>query len=892
MGPKTRTFCKLSFFVVVFGVLFISSVLTHGQTALKQAVGLPDDWSHHHLVFSNPGTAEDAWKNGTYDQWLKIINDPRYQMQQIKRSGIQRGVAAAPNTAAETPTLSGTELAPEPITAAAAKKPKAKLTKDWSMNMGGAGASLTGMVGSLSGNISGSSALDIDGTTIDASAPTAAFGTGSFSSPATAGATLKIVNGANTLTLTAVSTANANCTGSAPTFSGSFNVGSSGTSSTYSAGIISVLGSGSACSTDIGVTASGSSPILTLTANTPGTGANSTITLTWTSTSHFSEAWNSTDIGGGTLGTTAGTNGTQSGSDFVYWSGTTYLTPTQVAANIVSTILANGTLGAAFTATSNGAVVTVADKTVGTGGNSFTATPPSFPAFTWSNSGDFSGGNAAVASDMGAGVYPTKYTFNPNATPSCTDYVAYNTGLTGSSTVPSIIAYNNIYVGATSSGGCGTTGLPTVYWEYNTGGQIVTSPVVSYDGSQLAFVQTEGGIAYLTILRYGATGATLSAPTTETAANYPGCSAPCMTSIKFDNGPADTNSSPYYNYLGDSLYVGDNSGNLHEFIHIFNGTNSNPPAEELTGWPVTVSTQTAKTLTSPVYDSASGNIFVADSGGFLYSYPPGGSVVHTSQLAVTGSTGIVDAPLVDSATSTVYVWVGDDGNTVTNHNCDNATGCNGVFRFSTSLGSTSGTGLCSSTNGTSWTSGTVCGSESVFGVGTTSTTLYDGSFDNTYYGGTGNTGNLWSCGATATPAPKLVASPMSTFSTTTISIAANIVNPLASGAATGSPVTEIYNGTTDYIFLSMTANGDQTGCTGACVYSYTIAASGTSATLSAGLAAAGGTSGIIIDNISATAGASQIYFGLLGGTQACAGNGNGPGLGSGGCAVQVAQSGL
>jgi hypothetical protein len=47
----------------------------------------------------------------------------------------------------------------------------------------------------------------------------------------------------------------------------------------------------------------------------------------------------------------------------------------------------------------------------------------------------------------------------------------------------------------------------------------------------------------------------------------------------------------------------------------------------------------------------------------------------------SGTTGIVDGPLVDSSTEKVYVVVGDDANTSTNGNfsCEITTGCSGVF---------------------------------------------------------------------------------------------------------------------------------------------------------------------------------------------------------------------
>jgi len=368
--------------------------------------------------------------------------------------------------------------------------------------------------------------------------------------------------------------------------------------------------------------------------------------------------------------------------------------------------------------------------------------------------------------------------------------------------------------------------------------------------------------------------------------SYRSCAAPCMTRITFSGSANDTNSSPFVDYIHDTLYVGDNSGKLHQFTGVFGGT----PAESGSPWPVTVS---AKTLTSPVYDSGTTNVFVADAGGFLYSYTSssGTRVGVSSQLANSSSKGIVASPLLDSSTGTVYVFLGQDNNTTSNsHNCQSSAGCNGVFRFSTTTFTTSGTGTCVSTTGTSWTSGTNCGVESVFGVGNASTVLYGGAFDNAFYTSSGTSGNLWTCAATGTPAPKLVNSSMTSFSSIQ-SVATNAVNPLASAAATCSPVTEILNGSTDRIFLSVTTSGNQTSqCTGACLYSFNVT-SGSTTSASNGLLVPGGSSGIIIDN-TATGGGSQLYFTYLStatSTTKCPAPSNAT---SGGCAVQASQAAL
>jgi hypothetical protein len=79
------------------------SVLLHGQetptlsrSALEFDVtagqgGLVSDWTHRHLIFSDPGAVDDARQNGDYERWLKITNDPRYAMQQLRRGGSGTG---------------------------------------------------------------------------------------------------------------------------------------------------------------------------------------------------------------------------------------------------------------------------------------------------------------------------------------------------------------------------------------------------------------------------------------------------------------------------------------------------------------------------------------------------------------------------------------------------------------------------------------------------------------------------------------------------------------------------------------------------------------------------------------------------------------------------------
>ena len=167
------------------------------------------------------------------------------------------------------------------------------------------------------------------------------------------------------------------------------------------------------------------------------------------------------------------------------------------------------------------------------------------------------------------------------------DFVVYNTSLAGSATQATIAAFTNLYVGT-----CTTVSVdsPNTYWAYNTGtaGAVVTSVVLSGDGNQVAFVQNNATTATLVLLKWAAYDGFLAGPTTPvnsaTAADYNTCvtttRGPCMFTITFStaNGGAaafDTNSSPFYDYAHDTLYVGNDTGYLHKFTPVFNGA----PAE-------------------------------------------------------------------------------------------------------------------------------------------------------------------------------------------------------------------------------------------------------------------------------------------------------------------------
>jgi hypothetical protein len=436
-----------------------------------------------------------------------------------------------------------------------------------------------------------------------------------------------------------------------------------------------------------------------------------------------------------------------------------------------------------------------------------------------SHSGGKSGINRDWSQDLGTGAtvgatnFPAKFSFQgTNATcaggPTQPDFVVYPTGLQGSATRANIVAYTNLY------SGCSGT-VPTVYWAYNVSDStITTSPVISDDGTQISWVQTEpGGQGIVILLKWAASsGETVGSPLTVANVvhgSYPTCTVPCWTSFALGStGPvhSDTNSSVFYDFSNDTAYVGDDSGFLHKFAPFFKGI----PGEIRTGgWPVQVNPGSPTPLNSPVHDYGSGNVFVTDTGGFLYLVNPTAAVTQSGQLDFSSEfdsgPGISDGPIVDSIAGLVYVFAPSDGS----GSCSGGADCTAVYQLTTTFpaGDT--------------------GSEVKVGASTvepaTPSPVHIGAFDSTYEISGNATGHLYVCGNTGGP-PILYQ----------VAIGAGILGTVNPGPVLStsipptpcSPVTDILNpnasgGPTEWIFASTQTGGASSACaSGGCIFNF------------------------------------------------------------------------
>jgi hypothetical protein len=418
-------------------------------------------------------------------------------------------------------------------------------------------------------------------------------------------------------------------------------------------------------------------------------------------------------------------------------------------------------------------------------------------------------------------MYPAKFTFQSDVF-QCSDganpdYVVYSTGLAGGASQASIVAFDNLY-----SGTCdGTT--PLVYWAYNTGGAVLTSPALAVDGSQIAFVQTTAGAASLVLLQWKASNTdTVTAPTSLTgvlATNYRTCAAPCMTTLPLVSGGAtptptdDTTASVYIDYTHDIAWVADSGGWIHKFTGVFKGT----PAEASTPWPVQLNPSSPKPALSPVFDGGSNTdpgsqlLYVTDQGGFLYKVDPSSGAVTQSIQLDFGPTGFGDGPLVDSTGGAIFVFASSDGSTA----CSGGP-CTKVYLFTPFFTATNGTPV----------STTVVGNSA-----SPPNPLYIGGFDSAYFTSLPRAGNMYVCaGGVNGGNPSLwqlqLAYGLHRNPIVNTSLISSMTPPTSTPAC--SPVTDFaapsYNNVdVERVFLSPQNNGSPPACGGSgCLVSMVV----------------------------------------------------------------------
>lgn len=419
-----------------------------------------------------------------------------------------------------------------------------------------------------------------------------------------------------------------------------------------------------------------------------------------------------------------------------------------------------------------------------------------------------------VRGQVADNMYPAKYSYDPGAPPDCTnDYVVFGLNVSGKTgKQANLIAFNNLYSGP--GGICGAA--PTVLFAYNvttaTGGKISLSPVISLDGTKIAFVESATGQAIFHVLTWtaGQGGITTAA-------------APTMTSLAYSTAANSSTSAPWVDYANDVAYVGADGGLMYKINGVFHAT----PTVAGAPWPVTVSS--GHKLTPPVLDSNLGLLLIGSANGNLYSVDTTTGALNVLTVGAAGKTspGIIPPPVVDITNGTTFVVDANDATSAVLEEVDTAT-LTQIAKGRIGLGSTTKTAL----------------------------TLGQPAFTNDYYNDP-TTGQVRLCGTGPTDtSPWQYA--FGFLGRTMVTAPAFQQQLATSTAAVCTNWTEFYNPNiglgTDFFFFGLTQDCTGTGTSG-CVVAATV--EGLPITTAD---VAGGPSGIVIDNYSTAGQASSIYL--------------------------------
>ncbi|MBZ5666283.1 MAG: hypothetical protein LAO30_16940 [Acidobacteriia bacterium] len=442
--------------------------------------------------------------------------------------------------------------------------------------------------------------------------------------------------------------------------------------------------------------------------------------------------------------------------------------------------------------------------------------------------------NVSMGGRLVPNAFPAKFSIDPSAPPDCVnDYAVFGLGVPGtpgSAVAPAnLVAFNNLYSGTNPTGLCGLP-LPTVLFAYNittvTGGRIRTSPILSLDGTKIAFVESIPANASLGITAQAifhvltwAAGGTISNPVVPSMISLPLISSPMAPTAN------DFTSSPFIDYGADTVYVGTDDGLVYKITGVFNGV----PTLATDVWPVLL---TPGHLTPPVLDSVRGQLMVGAVNGNLYKINTSTGKSETVVVGTGFSSGIVAPPIVDVTNGTTFVITADDG--------------------------VSGAVLAEVDTATMGIISTAHIGVGAFG-GSTAINLYQPAFDHNYYNDP-STGHIHTCGTgSADTSPWHYSFG---FTGHTMQTSGTSQQLLASTAARCTGWTEFFNpsaGTTgsDFFFFGLTQDcfppntGTAFGCLEVLSSDPTIPAAFAQLTT--------GPRGIVIDNNSAAPQASSIY---------------------------------
>jgi len=483
--------------------------------------------------------------------------------------------------------------------------------------------------------------------------------------------------------------------------------------------------------------------------------------------------------------------------------------------------------------------------------------------------------------NVAANMFPAKFNFDANSVPDCVnDYVVYGLNVAGvNNGQANLVGINKLYSGA--GGICGAN--PAVNWAYNgstAGGSVLTSTVISLDGTKVAYVESTAGSSIFHVLTWKAGEGTVTKAVTPVTGASCTLTSSCLQSVTYSATNTNTFASTWVDYATDKGFVASDGGNIYRISCVFKcALGVNPTVDWTYTLPVAGTGGAQPKPNGPVYNSPYGYLIIGDQLGEVWVINAGGSTpsLHAGPVMVGGGGctttnppgrtgtpspctpaasgyGIPDSLILDAsgASERVYAFSGNDGTAAV------------VAQMTQDL-----TGLVR------------------VHIGQGTVNIHTGAFDNNYWGNSPSTGNLFVCGTGAadttpyhywigfTSYPVINSTPTSSL------------QRLNAAGVPCAPYTEFYNpnlnlgGVAGHHDLLVSGLVDP-------VNGYIITNDISTGTITSALNFVqyrGGISGVVIDNNSTMAQASSVYFSTLQ-------NSNVGTCGGTRCAVKLTQAAL
>ncbi len=464
-----------------------------------------------------------------------------------------------------------------------------------------------------------------------------------------------------------------------------------------------------------------------------------------------------------------------------------------------------------------------------------------------------------------ANMFPAKYQFNINGTPSCTtDYVVYGLNVAGvSNGQPNLVGINNLYSG--TGGFCGAN--PAVYWAYNgstASGSVLTSPTISMDGTKIAYVESGATSAVFHVLTFKSGDGTIAKAKAPTVP--PSCTAStnCLISVTLSTTATTTYSSAWVDYATDKAFVATDDGKIYRLSCTFTcALNSNPTIDWTYTLPVAGTGGTLPQPNGPVYNYPFGLLFVGDQLGEMWVIQANGSTptLYAGPVMIGGGGCGTTNPPGRTGTGFALCTPASPGYGIPDSVILDASGVSEkIFVFSGNDGTSGGAAVVAQMN------------QNLTGlvrthIGLGGVNMHSGAFDNEYWGSTPSTGELFVCGTgPANTEPYHYWIGFTSYPVMNSTPTGSLLR-LATANLPCVPYTEFYN---PNINLGGTT-GDHdlliSGLVGATTNGYVITDDISSGAITAGLNDVnypGGVSGVIVDNDSLDVQASSVYFSTLG----------------------------